>query len=68
LDDYIVTQWEGPSDSIIEKMDEIKAVLQTIKETSDSASSDIRTAALVSGIQVQPVQTVFQIHTLPDLL
>jgi hypothetical protein len=52
LRDYIVTQWEEPSDTLLEKMDEVRQILVTIKTTSDSASQDLRTAALVPGMAV----------------
>jgi hypothetical protein len=52
LQDYIVTQWEEPSDTLLDKMEEISMVLQQIKDTSDTASEDIKTVALVPGMAI----------------
>lgn len=49
LNGYVSTQWVAPADSLLLKMQDIKDILRDIKTASDSASDDLRTAAMIPG-------------------
>jgi hypothetical protein len=52
LNDYIFTQWEGPADELLDKMEGIRQILEQIRQASNDASKNIRIVALLPGLIV----------------